>query len=102
MSKKIQNLNGVALAAGLTINNTDDSIQGLIARVLGNYVVPILMALAVGAVIYTGVLFITSSGDPQKLAVAKKSLLYVVLGILLIAFCWLIVVSLNKIVKGFF
>lgn len=58
-------------------------------------ILPVVSAIAVGAVLYAGVLYMTSQGDPEKLTKAKKALLYSIIGILLVAFSWAIVITLS-------
>lgn len=90
---------GVVYAYGsLKPNNSDDSLGALVVRVL-DYILPLLGGVALIMVVYGGVLLITSSGDPEKLMKAKQTLLWAVIGIIIIALSWIIVVSLNKMIE---
>lgn len=53
---------------------------------LTQYILPAGIALAVGFVIYGGVLFVISSGDPEKVTKAKKTLLWALVGAFLMTF----------------
>ena len=69
-----------------------------IAQIIANavdYVAPVAGALAVGAVIYSGVLYIISQGDPEKIAKAKKSLFWSIGGVLVIILAYTIVTMIN-------
>lgn len=60
------------------VNETATTIEGLIATALTRFIIPTGIALAVGFVIYGGVLYIMSSGDPEKTSKAKKTILWAV------------------------
>lgn len=74
---------------------TSSSISQIAAKILAAIIIPIAAAIAVAAVIYGGVLYITSQGDPEKLTKAKKTLLYAIIGIFLVALSWAIVITLS-------
>lgn len=74
---------------------TSSSIPQIAAKVLTVMIIPIVAVIAVAAVLYGGVLYMTSQGDPEKLAKAKKALLYAIIGIFLVALSWAIVLTLS-------
>lgn len=84
---------------GLTPNNTDSTVGELVVRVI-TYVLPIVGAIALAMIIYGGVLLITSSGDPEKLTKAKQTLLWAIIGIIIVVLSYAIVVSLSQIVNN--
>lgn len=85
----------VAYAAKLNPSKTTGSIQDILAGILIKFIFPLAFGIAVGAIIYAGVLYITSQGDPEKLSKAKKALLYSFVGILIVALSWAIVLTLS-------
>ena len=85
----------VLLAAKLEPSTTSKSLPEIISGILTKTVLPVVSAIAVGAILYAGVLYMTSQGDPEKLAKAKKALLYAIVGILLVVFSWAIVITLS-------
>jgi len=64
-----------------------------------NILFTLLVLGAVISFIYAGFLFVTTSGDPQKFDIAKKAVLYGVIG-LLIAFSSVGIVKLVKTIFG--
>jgi len=78
--------NNSTLKESVTINQTATSIETLIATMLTQYILPAGIALAAGFVIYGGVLFVISSGDPEKVTKAKKTLLWALVGAFLMTF----------------
>jgi amino acid transporter len=91
----------IAKAAPLTTVNPGSKTLGDVAgAILGN-VLAILGGIAMIFVIYGGILYMTSQGDPAKVEKAKKTLMWAVIGIILIALSYGIVVSLNQVIKGF-
>lgn len=88
-----------AAYGSLNPNDSDTSIGAIIVRAL-NYLLPLLGGVALVMVIYGGVLFITSSGDPEKLTKAKQTLLWAIIGIIIIVLSYAIVVSLSKVIEG--
>lgn len=53
-----------------------------------NVVYMVAGVIAVVSVIIAGILFTTSSGDPQKAARARNAILYSVIGIVVVAFAF--------------
>lgn len=74
-------------------------IENLMKRIIGT-----LLELAGGfallALIYSGLMYITSSGNPEKAERAKKNLLWSILGIIVILLCLAIPVWVSDILKG--
>lgn len=81
-------------------NGTDSSITEIITRILNDYLIPLAAILAVGFVMYGGFLYITSAGDPAKTDKAKKTLMWAILGVILVVLSLLIVKSLDSILNN--
>jgi hypothetical protein len=56
-----------------------------------NYLLFFLGILAVGAIVYGGILFITSGGDSEKTTRARNTLLYAIIGVIIIVLAFAIV-----------
>ena len=67
-----------------------------IATIL-NYVIGILGIVAVGVIIIGGVTYMTSSGDASKVKKAKDTILYGVIGLIVVALAFAIV---NFVITG--
>lgn len=89
-----------ALAAPAVTINPGEGVVSLFDNAFRGIIIPFLAAVAVGAVIYSGVLFMTSQGDPQKLSKAKKTLLYSIIGIILVVLSYAIVIALSKVIQS--
>lgn len=85
-------------AATAVINEKAISLEGILVDFM-NYVLPVISAIAVGAIMYAGVLYLISQGDPEKLAKAKKALLWSIVGIIIVVLSTGIVVGLNSIIN---
>lgn len=85
-------------AATVEANDTSSSIADIIAGII-EFVLPFIGGVLILMVIYGGLLYITSGGDPEKLGKAKKTLLWAVLGVILIVISYSIVVALNTVVN---
>lgn len=83
----------------LITNNRDQDLGEIVLRVI-NFIAPLLGGVALIFVVYGGVLFITSSGNPEKLTKARITLLYAIIGVLVIALSWAIVVQSFKIINN--
>src|SRR3989344_8903339 len=57
-----------------------NSISDFVVVVLNNIVLPIGSVVVVLFIIYTGFLFVTARGNPEKIEAAKRTLLWVVIG----------------------
>jgi hypothetical protein len=86
------------LAASVTVNDTDSSIADIISGMI-DYILPFIGGILMLMIIYGGVLYITSGGDPDKLQKAKRTILWAVVAVILIAISYSIVVALNKVVN---
>lgn len=86
-----------AFAAKVTMNESG-SVAEVIAGAI-EFVLPFIGGVLMLMVIYGGVLYITSGGDPDKLGKAKKTLMWAVLGVILIVISYSIVIALNKVVN---
>lgn len=73
-------------------------IEQVALNIISNIILPLIGAIAVGVVIYGGVLFITSSGDPEKVTKARKTLMWAIIGIIIVVLSYAIVVSLSKLI----
>lgn len=89
-----------AFAAPTVTINPGQGVVSLFDNAFRGVIIPFLAAVAVGAVIYSGVLFMTSQGDPQKLSKAKKTLLYTVIGVILVVLSYAIVIALSRVIKS--
>lgn len=87
----------VARAASLQPNPGNRPIEGILANFVYT-ALGLLGAVAIGMLIYGGVLFILSQGDPEKTTRARNTLLWAVVGIILIAASYGIVVYFNKLI----
>jgi hypothetical protein len=87
-----------AYTGTIVVNNVDTSISDILLRIIVVYIIPFAGIIAVGAVVYAGVLFMLSQGNPDKLATAKKALLYAVLAVILFAAAF----GISKFIGNFF
>jgi len=76
-----------------------DTIEKLIQSIL---VFLRILALAVTpiVIILAGYYFVTSMGDPAKITLAKKMVLYALIGLAIILMSEAIVVLIEKVIKG--
>jgi hypothetical protein len=84
-------------AEAIVPNTTTKSIPELIISII-TYFNYLISGLALLSVVYAGFLFMTAGGNPDQLTKAKKSLLYALLGIFIIAATTIIINSLDKFV----
>jgi len=70
------------------------SIPDLIVRI-GNWLLSVVGVLAVLAIVYSGIMYITSSGDQTKAEAAKKNLTWAIMGLLVILLSLVIVNSVG-------
>lgn len=80
---------------GHTINTvgdsaTDENLSGNIVDIL-NVIIGAIGILAVGIVILGGVQYMTSSGDAGKVKKAKDTILYGIIGLIIVALAYAIV-----------
>lgn len=71
------------------------TLEGLVSGV-GNWILGFAGALAVIAVIYSGIMYITAGEDAEKAAKGKKNLTWAIIGILIISLALIIVNTLPK------
>ena len=83
-------------AAGCNGNTDKDAAGNLIVNII-NWVMGILGFVAVIAIIIGGVQYMTSTGDPGKVKKAKDTILYAVIGLIIIIFAAAIV---NFVIDG--
>lgn len=79
---------------GITQNNSDATLTDFTVRII-NYILGFSSALAILFIIIGGVQYITSSGNEDKIKVAKKTLTYAIIGLLMVMFA-LVIVKLIK------
>lgn len=91
-----------ALAANqkIIVNSGDTTLAGFAKRVSITALM-IIGAAALGFIIYSGVLFITSSGDPERVKRARQTLTWVIAGVIVIALSYAVIVYLNQTLTGF-
>lgn len=102
MKKKLTSLSGAVLLASGPTDVTPPpitpetaeggivSVSELTSSILG-YVLYIIAAIAVIALIYGGYLYMTAGGDAEKTTKARNVILYSILGILVVGASYLIV-----------
>lgn len=79
----------------LTLENptTITSLQALIQAIIKIVLIISIPVIAL-FIIYSGFLFVSARGDPKKLETAKKTLLYTIIGAVVILAAWLIAQAL--------
>lgn len=77
-------------AAGCTDLKSDKTAMSL-AKTLINVVLSIVGILAVGVLVYGGIMYTTSLGDAGKVAKAKNIIIYAVVGLVVALLSWAIV-----------
>ncbi len=73
---------------------------GELITVVINWLLGLMGAAAVVAVVYSGLMYITASNDPAKAEAAKKNLTWAIIGIILVALSFVIVQIVAKLVGG--
>lgn len=100
MNKKIIKLIMAGMVLGVIIFPTFCSaatIADTITKITTDIVNPIATALIALMVIYAGILFVTSAGDPGKVSTAKACLLWAVIGGILIVVANVIVNTIKTV-----
>ena len=82
-------------AAGCMGNNNEKTVMPL-AEALINTVLTGVGILAVGVIVYGGITYSTSLGDPGKTTKAKNIILYGVVGLIVALLSWAIVNFVSK------
>ncbi len=90
---------GISAAAGIGGISSDTSLVSIILNVIA-YVLDIILLVAVVALIVAGIYLIVSNGDEGNKDKAKKIILYVIIGIIIILFARLIVSFVNHLFSG--
>uniref|UniRef100_A0A7C4TLA5 Uncharacterized protein n=1 Tax=candidate division WWE3 bacterium TaxID=2053526 RepID=A0A7C4TLA5_UNCKA len=80
-----------------TINPTGN-LMDFMYTLLGRFLL-LVGAAAIAFVIYGGVQFVMSGGDPEKVTKARRTLTWAVLGTILIVLSYFIVVTLDSIIN---
>lgn len=83
-------LGGVSLAENCTVegacvSNVDQMVIGAI-----NWVISVVGVVSAIFVVYGGISYMTSAGDPGKLKKAKDTILYACIGLIIVALAWII------------
>ena len=74
------------------------SIGGLIQSII-EWVLTFAGALAVIAIVYSGIMYITAAGDAEKAATARKNLTWAIMGIVFVILALVIVNTIATVVK---
>ncbi len=75
------------------------SIRDLIVAII-DWLLALAGALAVIAIIYSGLMYITAGGDPTKAENAKKNLIWAIIGVVVIALALVIVNTVVNVLQG--
>ncbi len=71
-------------------NNNSDNIVGVVQFIL-NSIIAVIGIVAVIFIVVGGINFMTSTGDPGKVAKAKQTILYALIGLIICALAFAIV-----------
>lgn len=74
----------------------------LIQRAISQLLVPLSMSLVALMALVAGILFITASGDPGRIATARKVLTSAIVGLSIVLLSWLIVNTIVGFATGSF
>jgi hypothetical protein len=86
---------GPGTLGALNPNPTNKTLAQIIVGYI-NTALWFLAVVAVGMIIYSGVLFMSSAGDPEKVKTARNTLTWAVVGVLVVALSAGIVVLWTK------
>jgi len=75
------------------------SIRDLIVVII-DWLLVLAGALAVIAIIYSGIMYITAGGDPAKAETAKKNLICAIIGVIVIALALVIINTVVSVLEG--
>lgn len=85
---------GTVVFPSTKVHDANDLIVVII-----KWLLDILAALAVIAIIYSGIMYMTSSGDQAKSEIAKKNLIWAIIGVIIVALSFFIVELIAKVIK---
>lgn len=88
-------LGEITFPGGSRFNNLHEAANGILVWILG-----IIGALAVFAVIYSGFMYITSAGNTEQAEKAKNNLTWAIIGMVLVALAAVIVTWVQNILVG--
>lgn len=91
-------VNGVTIPT-ITIPTTTNLSPQLVVTWALNWFLWIAGVIAFAFLIYGGIMFITSGGDAEKTTKARNTILYSVVGIIVIAASYGIVIWANSLIK---
>ncbi|HEY4524634.1 MAG TPA: pilin [Patescibacteria group bacterium] len=74
-------------------------IAGLVQAII-NWLLGLGGALAVIAIVYSGIMYITAGDDPTKAETAKKNLVWAVIGVVIILLAYVIINEVARILGG--
>lgn len=109
---KVLSTNALIATAGVTAasaqiggyipasGGSDGTLIAFVQRVL-NLAISVAALIAVGVLIYSGILYITAAGDENKIEKATKGITYAVVG-LIVAFISILIVNfvINDVLKA--
>lgn len=79
--------------------NSLEGPEGILVGII-NWFLGFASVLAVAAIVYSGVMYITAGGDTSNADAAKKNLVWAITGIVVILLSYLIINWLNTILGG--
>ncbi len=80
---------------GLSRGNGINPIVGVVDNV-AKFVTGLIGVLAILMIVISGIMYMTSGGDDDRIKVAKKMLTYSIVGLVVALFAFVIVVSVGK------
>lgn len=85
----------ISFAETLGVNEGDSTLKGFIVRIINDYILTSAAALAILFIVIGGIQYITSQGNEEKVSVAKKTLTYAIIGLVIIVFSLAILNYIN-------
>ena len=73
---------GLAVAPRPIPDLSKGDVTNLVENTITNYLFFILLIISIIIIVYAGILFVFSAGDPGKTATARNLLLYAIIGII--------------------
>lgn len=80
-------------------NNNEDKLMSTIGNVL-NTIYGLIAIIAVVMIVIAGVKYMTSQGDPGKVAGAKNTIMYAIIGLIIVIFAFAITNFVLGALKG--